>query len=407
MTEQKIAVDYFCNPATIEPNAAQQLEQYSNMPGLTKLCAFTDVHYCDEKAIPVGVAFSTKDIFYPLVTGKDVGCGVGYARIEKKYWLKPFNKASHYKGLEKAHREMTDEGLGGGNHFLSIEEDDTHVYIICHTGTRNRGISLYQDGYELIKEYSREIGQDVPYISFKWMIDNKKGKYLMSHLRIPEYATKRRADFVFKTITFLQQAGYIECDKTKIDKNYLYNDFWIKSQWSEYYPDLGIPGKEWLPKTKMPPKEIHGIPYDWHDSMHNHLEFREDGTIIHRKGSTEINPGDEIAIPLSMTRGTLIVKAHQYLPLKDCLNSCSHGAGRSLSRFEAMKHWRTVLKEKERKEYKERFPELLDRKGEFPSGYLQEFDYAYKDSSDILTMQPYLQKVTQTRPIVTIKYTEI
>ncbi len=44
---------------------------------------------------------------------------------------------------------MTDDGLGGGNHFLSIEEDNEAVYIICHTGTRDRGIALYQHCLQL------------------------------------------------------------------------------------------------------------------------------------------------------------------------------------------------------------------------------------------------------------------
>lgn len=91
----------------------------------------------------------------------------------------------------------------------------------------------------------------------------------------------------------------------------------------------------------------------------------------------------------------------------DALNSCSHGAGRKLSRFDAMKHWKTVLKEKQRKAYKEQFSELLNRSGQFSHGYIQEFDFAYKSDADILTRQPYLKKVTQTKPVVTIKYTEI
>lgn len=72
-----------------------------------------------------------------------------------------------------------------------------------------------------------------------------------------------------------------------------------------------------------------------------------------------------------------------------------------------MKYWRTVLKEKERRGYKQRFSEMPDRSGEFPPGYLQEFDFAYKASDDILRYQPYLERVTQTTPIVTVKYTEM
>jgi tRNA-splicing ligase RtcB/release factor H-coupled RctB family protein len=91
----------------------------------------------------------------------------------------------------------------------------------------------------------------------------------------------------------------------------------------------------------------------------------------------------------------------------DALYSCSHGAGRKLSRFNAMKYWRTTLKEKQRKAYREQFSELLNRSGEFPSGYIQEFDFAYKDSEDMLAQQPYLKLVTKTSPVATVKYSEI
>jgi len=113
-------------------------------------------------------------------------------------------------------------------------------------------------------------------------------------------------------------------------------------------------------------------------------------------------------IPLSMTRGSLIVKMNPRMPLaEEALFSCAHGAGRQYSRFDTMKYWRTTMKAKERKAYKEQFSELLDRSGKFPSGYIQEFDFAYKDHADIFKYQSYLQKVTVTTPIVTVKYTEI
>ena len=387
MTEQQIEVDYFCDPNKIEANAKEQLEKYSRKPELEKLCAFTDVHYCDEKAIPVGVAFSTKGVFYPMVTGKDLGCGVSYARISKEFWKGSFDKKKHYMGLEKAHREMTDDGLGGGNHFLSIEEDATHVYVICHTGSRNRGIAMYQRSYELQQNYSAEAGDAMPFVDLNWMRDEDPS-YENEYYSVTNHAYDRRVNFVLKTIVFLQRAGYIDCKKEQIPDNYLH----IKmGSDSDPYPSKEI---------------LYGTPIEFYSSMHNHLDFKGD-TVIHRKGSTEINPGDEVAIPLSMTRGTLIVKVHPFTNIDHALNSCAHGAGRRLSRFDSMKHWKTVLKESERKAYKEMFSELLNRSGNFPSGYLQEFDYAYKDSSDILTMQPYLKKVTQTIPIVTIKYTEI
>ena len=105
-----------------------------------------------------------------------------------------------------------------------------------------------------------------------------------------------------------------------------------------------------------------------------------------------------------MTRGSLLVKSTYD---GGNLNSCSHGAGRALSRTNTLKYWYASLKKKERNEYKANFKELLNRNGEFSKGYIQEFDFAYKDSSDLMTDQPFLRKITQSTPICTVKFSEL
>ncbi|MBO9633136.1 MAG: RtcB family protein [Chitinophagaceae bacterium] len=375
-----VPIGFYCDPDSIENNAMDQLQQYAKREYITAIRAFTDIHYCAEKALPVGVAFTTSDHVYPLITGKDIGCGVMYLAIGKEYWLKPFDKKSHYKALEFAHQKMTDDGLGGGNHFLSIEEDDETVYIICHTGTRDRGIALYQHCLQLTRDFSLEYGQQVDFVHRDFL--NKE--FVEYYNTTLQFGYERRKDFCIKTMIFLQNANYIVSDKSKIRKDYLtirYNDL----------VDIGL---------------LHGTPYRLEDSVHNHIRFSENG-IVHRKGSTELKASGTVVIPLSMSRGSLLVQPVAGSAAQDALSSCAHGAGRRLSRFDAMKYWKTVLKEKQRKQYREQFSELLNRSGEFPHGYIQEFDFAYKDSADILKYQPYLKKVTQTRPVVTIKFTEI
>lgn len=375
-------INYFCEEATIEKNASTQIIKYAESPHIDTVCAFTDIHFCDEKAIPVGVAFSTEDYIYPLITGKDVGCGVMYLKLSKSDWIKPFDKKEHYKAFNLAHTKMTDDGLGGGNHFLSLEEDAESIYIMCHTGTRNRGIALYQHCFSLVQSFSAEYGQAVPFIP-KSFVDEKFYEYYNNILR---FGYERRKNFCLKTLIFLQQANYIKSDKRSIKKDYLNLDF---SEWAEQ-------GK------------LNGTAYKLGDSIHNHIRFEEDGKVIHRKGSTELTNQNTVVIPLSMTRGSLLVKLKPYAELATkALFSCAHGAGRRLSRFDTMKHWKNTLKSKDRKAYKNKFSEMLDRSGNFSSGYIQEFDFAYKDHSDIFKFQTYLKKVTETRPIVTLKYTEI
>ncbi|MFB6455287.1 RtcB family protein [Chitinophaga sp. Hz27] len=374
------SIGFYCDAQSIEENAMQQLRQYAQKPFLDSIRAFTDIHYCDEKALPVGVAFRTTDYFYPLITGKDIGCGVMYLRISKEHWLKPFDKKAHYKAFQLAHTKMTDDGLGGGNHFLSIEEDEQAIYIVCHTGTRDRGIALYQHCLQLTRDFSQVYGQQVDFIHKDFPGED----FVRYYDETLAFGYQRRKNFCIKTLIFLQQANYIRCEKEAIPGDYL----------AKNYKDMVSEGT------------LNGTPFLLSDSVHNHLRFT-DGHIIHRKGSTELEKGKVAVIPLSMSRGSLLVTIHNPSQAQDALNSCSHGAGRKLSRYAAMKHWKTVLKEKQRKAYKAQFSELLDRSGNFPSGYIQEFDFAYKDASDIFRYQPYLKKITQTTPIVTVKYTEI
>ena len=352
-------INYFCNKETIEESAIIGI---SEIKDVDKICVFPDIHYCAEKSIPVGVSFSSTDKFFPLVTGKDVGCGVMFLRFPSKAWKKPFNKHIHYNAFNKASQLFTDEGLGGGNHFLSIEEgNDGNTYIICHTGTRNLGIYMYQQFLSLIEDFNYKHnlqGTSLPIELYTPELDKKYNDVLKS-------GETRRYQFVIQTLEFLTDNGYI--------------------------------GK---------------TDFETVDSIHN--VFRVNGNVsIHRKGATELNSvsnfyngSTEVVIPISMTRGSIIAKAKPGIDLNDNLWSCAHGAGRKLSRTDTLKYWYS-LKNKDKKSYEEKFVELLDRSGKFANGYLQEFDFAYKDSDSIMKDQPFLKEITTTTPIVTVKFTEI
>jgi len=370
-------INYFCNTDEIEYNALEQLNLFVEK-GIDNISVFPDIHYCSEKNLPVGVAFTTTDKFYPLITGKDVGCGVMYLKFKKEDYIKPFDKTKHYRAFDKESYKMTDDGLGGGNHFLSIEEgDDDFMYIICHTGSRNLGIAFYQKFLKMIEEFNYEEGLNDTFLPKEKINPELISKYWS----VLGFASFRRKQFVTKTLLFLQKNGYVKSDNT------------LSVQMAEsLFPDEG---------------KANGVHFKIQDSFHNHLRFN-DNEIIHRKGSTELIPNEEVVIPLSMTRGSLIVKpGYDKKALKLANYSCSHGAGRKLSRIDSLKHWNSGMKESERKVYRNNFSELLDRSGDFSKGYIQEFDFAYKSSDEILKSQPFLIKVAKTTPVATVKFTEI
>ncbi|UOQ55348.1 RtcB family protein [Hymenobacter cellulosivorans] len=342
---------YFTDRSAVEQNALQSLLAFEENQNIGPIAVFPDIHYCSERSIPVGVAFQTTKVFYPLVTGKDMGCGVAYLRIPRREMLRPFDKAKHYRALEREVHRMTEEGLGGGNHFLALEKSADYLYLIVHTGSRNLGIYMYQQNCRLLEHYNP--GRE-------WLpIELATPDYRREYERVLRYAASRRQEFVYKTYDFLQRNQYVEA----------------------------------------------GSPV-FADSCHNLLEFRADG-VTHRKGSTQLLPEGEVVIPLSMSRGSLIVKPNRWNPLvEQALWSCAHGAGRHYSRTDTLKFWHS-LKKAEKDAYRQRFPELLNRQGDFDSSILQEFDFAYKDSAALLATQPHLIRCDETQPIATVKFTGV
>ena len=327
----------------IEQNALTALDNFKLDMDIEKISIFPDIHYCDEKALPVGVAFSSRTHIYPLITGKDMGCGVAYLKIDKSKVL-PFNM-KHYDSFDRESQKMTDEGLGGGNHFLSLEESETHFYIIVHTGSRNLGIEMFQRNRDILQSYD----------GVKMPIGDVPDSWWYDYNNILSYSKRRRFQFLEKSFQFLVKNKYVDGNTS----------------------------------------------YELADSCHNFIELNN-GEVIHRKGATKIDSYPAV-IPLSMARGSLIVKGNLYHPdYPKSLYSSSHGAGRLLSRTDTLKYWHS-LKKSLKDWYKKQFPELVVG-GDIPSSILQEFDFAYKPSENLLMDQPYLILLDQTKPIVTVKF---
>ncbi|WP_180754380.1 RtcB family protein [Hymenobacter sp. DG01] len=345
--EDLVKTVYFTDRSAVEQNALQSLLAFEKKENIGQIAVFPDIHYCSERAIPVGVAFQTTEVFYPLVTGKDMGCGVAYLRIPRSEVLRPFDKAKHYPVLEREVHRMTDEGLGGGNHFLSLEESAAYLYIIVHTGSRNLGVYMHQENSRLLQLHNP--GQE-------WLPGEvATPAYRREYQRVLAYAASRRREFLEKTCDFLRRNQYVAAGTPVVA-----------------------------------------------DSCHNLLEFGPEG-VIHRKGSTQLVAGHEVVIPLSMSRGSLIVKPNPWQEATEtALWSCAHGAGRQYSRTDTLKFWHS-LKKAEKDAYRQRFPELLNRRGDFDSSILQEFDFAYKDSAALLATQPHLIWCDETTPLVTVK----
>jgi len=111
--------------------------------------------------------------------------------------------------------------------------------------------------------------------------------------------------------------------------------------------------------------------------------------LVHRKGATLARKGSRGIIPGSQGTASYIVTG---LGNKDSFTSCSHGAGRTMSRSEAK---RTFTSEQIKESLKDTFTKPSTK-------FIDEAPMAYKDIEEVMANQADLVEITHTlRPIIT------
>ncbi|MBQ1539714.1 MAG: RtcB family protein [Desulfovibrio sp.] len=119
------------------------------------------------------------------------------------------------------------------------------------------------------------------------------------------------------------------------------------------------------------------------ENHHNFAWLEEHGgqrLVVHRKGATPAGQGVQGVVPGSMASSGFVVQGRG---CEDSLASCSHGAGRRMSRAEAFKSLS-----------REKLAELLEgHRVELVSGSLDESPEAYKDIAEVMAGQAGLVDV--------------
>jgi len=143
----------------------------------------------------------------------------------------------------------------------------------------------------------------------------------------------------------------------------------------------------------MEPDEVGGR--DAFINIHHNFarieEHNGQSLVVHRKGATSARDGEIGIIPGSMGAPSYIVRGRGN---PESFMSCSHGAGRQMSRTKARK---SITEESLK----------LALKGTHTRasrGYLDEAPQAYKDVTKVLAQQEDLVDIIHTlRPLVTVK----
>jgi tRNA-splicing ligase RtcB (3'-phosphate/5'-hydroxy nucleic acid ligase) len=314
---------WLCN--RIDDGVARQIEQVSHQPDVCHVAVMPDVHM--GRVIPNGIAVATRRLVYPDLVGADIGCGlaaIGFdgladdvpaadrdAVLERLLDAVPTLK--HRPDRAALHRDAVGrlgalssprltslaarEGayqlgtLGRGNHFFELASDEQgQLWAVVHTGSRAMGQAITAHH---ITCAARPVGYDggASDGDLSWLaIDTPAGSaYLADMEWACRYAAANRAAILNAA------ADILEC--------------------------------------------LFGMVVDvqsFVDSPHNtatleHLWGKP--AIVHRKSANHASEGRCGIVAGSMAVGTRIVIG---LGNADALESSAHGAGRVMSRGEAM-----------------------------------------------------------------------
>lgn len=240
--------------------------------------------------------------------------------------------------------------LGGGNHFMEAQVDQHGIiWLMVHSGSRHTGLRIASHYYKLAVE-----------------IDRKHG---------------RPTDDGLSALPLDQQVG----------QDYIQDHQWARTFARQSRRHMVERMKDALEAMKHGTETVRFI-----DCAHNYATLEEHGGVpvmVHRKGATSAQRGEEGIIPGTMGSKSYIVQGKGN---EDSLNSCSHGAGRKMGRKVA----KETITQKQ-------FNAAMERSGSFTKvsmGHIDESPLVYKDVTEVIARQTDLIDILFTlSPLITIK----
>lgn len=299
-TTGSATVTVFASPTSwIESDALAQCHQVAALDGMIHVAAMPDLH--PGKGAPIGAAMASS-VLYPFLVGSDIGCGIAVFPIKLKRAV-PEKLAARFPDLDQALDPVRDaddpawavvdgeipaghlEGLGTvgrGNHFVELARVDS---ILDPAHATRLGLTA-GDLVLIVHSGSRGLGEQI----------------LRAHTEV--HGAGPAPD----------PAAYLVAHDDAV-------------RWGS------------LNRRLMAARVAHALGAEptepLVDQCHNLVEVR-DGGYLHRKGAA---PGDGRDVLVAGTRGTrsYLVAGHAG---PDANHSVAHGAGRKMSRADALRRGR-------------------------------------------------------------------
>jgi tRNA-splicing ligase RtcB len=373
-TNHRIPIKSWCEP--VEAGAMKQAVNLTALPFVFKHVALmADCH--EGFGMPIGGVIACTDTIVPNAVGVDIGCGVcalqtdipgdavdteavrsicheirktiplGFDHHKKDQPWEGFHHVpdSPILASELANAKRQLGTLGGGNHFIEIQSGgDGHLWLMVHSGSRNFGLKIAKYYHEKALAFcdKRRLAlpdRDLAYLPMetKEALEYKSAMdFALLFARANREAMKKVcADIIAETTG----CGFL--DEINIHHNYA--------------------------------------------AQETHFGRK---VIVHRKGATSARKGETGIIPGSMGTASYIVEG---LGNPESFESCSHGAGRVMSRNEANR--RLTLEDARRAIKGVIFDGWKDGGGKKRRLDLSEAPQAYKDIESVIEAQRDLVEV--------------
>jgi tRNA-splicing ligase RtcB len=326
----------------VEDEAKRQLENVARMPFVfSHVAAMPDVHF--GRGATVGSVIATKGAIIPAAVGVDIGCGMmavqtslkagdlpeslgklrsaieravphGFVSVKGRavrgsWYVVPASVsarwaslAGRFEAIETKHPALADRAparqlgtLGGGNHFIEICLDgEQAVWVMLHSGSRGVGNRIGQYFIELAREDMRQHVMNLPDRDLAYLTEGTKhfDDYVEAMSWAQDYAAANRDTMMQTVLRVLRE--------------------------------------------QVQPFALGKVAVNCHHNYTTRETHFGESVLVTRKGAVRAGAGELGIIPGSMGARSYIVRG---LGNRDSFESCSHGAGRTMSRTQARKRF--------------------------------------------------------------------
>lgn len=327
-----------CYAKVIENEAIDQIRRMCDyaLTESSRIRIMPDVHA--GKGCTIGTTMTVTDKVCPNIVGVDIGCGMYTVKLaDSSIDFEKIDAAAHfipsgmhvwegrierfdltalrcYRSLRDSRRLERSLGtLGGGNHFIEIEQaSDGTYYLVIHSGSRNLG--------KQVAEIYQQLAVDLHMGKEEFF--NKQEEIIRT------YKEQGRRSEIQAELKALKKAYKAQQLSVPEDLCWLYGKYL-----EDYLHDVEIcqqfarRNREKMAEILLEKAGLTGT-QGFH-TIHNYIDTQE---MILRKGAIAAHDGETVLIPINMRDGSVLAVGRGN---PEWNYSAPHGAGRIMSRSKA------------------------------------------------------------------------